>query len=97
MIEGLAGAPEGQTRVGIRADAIHLMDGSPKGTIPARIDVVEPLGSATPLTVEVDEHEIKLHVPADHPVESGEEVPLKLTPESIRLYDPETGLGWDLR
>lgn len=97
MIEGPARAPEGQTRVGIRAEAIQLTDGSAKGTIPARIDVVEPLGSAILLTVEVGQQEIKVQVPADHPVKSGDEVHLRLPPESIRLYDPETGLGWDLR
>ena len=97
MIEGPAGAPAGQTRVGIRAEAIQLTDGSAKGTIPARIDVVEPLGSATLLTVEVGQQEIKVQVPADHPVKSGDEIHLRLPPESIRLYDPETGLGWDLR
>ena len=97
MIEAPAGAPEGQTRVGIRAEAIQLTDGSAKGTIPVRIDVVEPLGSATLLTVEVGQQEIKVQVPADHPVKSGDEIHLRLPPESIRLYDPETGLGWDLR
>lgn len=97
MIEGLAGAPQGQTKAAIRADAIQLRDGSVRGMIPARIDVVEPLGPATLLTVEVGEQEIKPHVPADHLVKSAEEVPLRLTPESIRLHDPETGLGWDLR
>ena len=97
MIEAPAGAPEGQTRVGIRAEGIQLTDGSAKGTIPARIDVVEPLGSATLLTVEVGQQEIKVQVPADHPVKSGDEIHLRLPPESIRLYDPETGLGWDLR
>jgi multiple sugar transport system ATP-binding protein len=59
--------------------------------------VVEPLGSAILLTVEVGQQEIKVQVPADHPVKSGDEVHLRLPPESIRLYDPETGLGWDLR
>jgi len=97
MIEAPVGAPEGKTTVGIRAEAIQLTDASAKGTIPARIDVVEPLGSSILLTVEVGQHEIKVQVPADHPVRSGDEVHLRLTPESIRLYDPETGLGWDLR
>lgn len=97
VIEGPARSPEGQTRVGIRAEAIQLADPNAKGTIPARVDVVEPLGSATLLTVVVDEQEIKVQVPADHPVKSGDEIHLRLPPESIRLYDPETGLGWDLR
>jgi len=97
MIEGPAGAPQGQTRVGIRAEAIQLTEGSTTGSIPARIDVVEPLGSATLLTVEVGQQEIKVQVPADHRVKSGDEVHLRLPPDSIRLYDPETGLGWDLR
>ena len=97
MIEGPAGAPRGKTRVGIRAEAIQLTEGSTTGSIPARIDVVEPLGSATLLTVEVGQQEIKVQVPADHRVKSGDEVHLRLPPDSIRLYDPETGLGWDLR
>ena len=96
MIEGLAGAPEAQTRAGIQTDAIQLRDRRPKGTIPARIDVVAPLGPATVLTVEVGEQEIKAHVPADHRVKSAEEVPLRLTPETIRLHHPETCLGWNL-
>jgi multiple sugar transport system ATP-binding protein len=97
MIEAPAGAPTGPARVGIRAEAIQLAEKGTKGTIPARIDVVEPLGSATLLTVEVGQQEIKVQVPADHRVASGEQVLLRLAPESIRLYDAETGLGWDLR
>lgn len=97
VIKAPVGAPEGETRVGIRAEAIQLVDGNATGTIPARVDVVEPLGSVTLLTVEVGQQEIKVQVPADHPVQSGEAVHLRLAPESTRLYDPQTGLNWDLR
>jgi hypothetical protein len=96
LIQTAAGAPERQTRAGIR-EAIQPSDADAKRTITAPVDVVGPLGWPTPLSVQGGEQEIKAQVPAGHLVRSEEQAHPRLGPESIRVCDPEPGLGWDLR
>ena len=96
MIQTPAGAPEHQTRAGIR-EATQPSDADAKATITAPVDVVGPLVWPTPLSVRGGEQEIKAQVPAAHLVRSGEQAHPRLAPESIRVCDPEPCLGWDLR
>jgi multiple sugar transport system ATP-binding protein len=92
-----AGTPLGRLRVGVRAEAIQLAGDGQDGAVAARVDVVEPLGAAILLTVTVEDQELKVQVPPDVRVEPGDVVQLIFAPRSIRLYDPQTGLGMDLR
>ncbi len=92
-----AGLPRGPVRLGIRAEAIALADEGGEGAVPARVDVVEPLGAATLLTVHVGDQELKVQVPPDVEVAHGDTIALALAQRSMRFYDPETGLGLDLR
>jgi multiple sugar transport system ATP-binding protein len=91
------GLPDGPVRLGIRAEAISVVDAHTDGAVPATVDVVEPLGAATLLTVRVGEQEAKVQVPPDVEVRHGQTVHLSLAPRAMRLYDRETGLGLDLR
>ena len=91
------GAPQGPVRLGIRAEAIELTEAGSPGAAPAHVEVVEPLGAATLLTTTVDGQELKVQVPPHVRVSSGDTVHLSFAERAIRLYDPETGLGLDLR
>lgn len=97
-IEAPAGAPaSGPVRVGVRAEAITLTDVSAEQTLPAEVQVVEPLGSATLLTATVGEHQVKVQTDPNTTVTAGDRVHLHLAERALRLFDPETGLAWDLR
>ena len=96
-VPGPGGLPDGPTRLGIRAEAISVVDAHTEGAVVGRVDVVEPLGAATLLTVHVGEQEIKVQVPPEVEVRPGQTVHLSFAPRAMRLYDPETGLQLDLR
>jgi multiple sugar transport system ATP-binding protein len=86
-----AGAPAGPVRVGIRAEAISVGEG--RNPVPAVVDVIENLGSATLLTVNVADQVLKVQTPPQVRLSTGDKVNLNLEPQFIRLYDRETGLG----
>jgi multiple sugar transport system ATP-binding protein len=90
-------AQPGKVRLGIRAEAIEVDgsggDGTRPDTVGGTVDVVEPLGSSTLLTVDVAGQIVKIQVPPTQRVHSGDAVQLYLGPAAVRLYDPETGLG----
>lgn len=96
-IPGPAGLPSGRIRLGIRAEAIQLTDVGSEGAVSAQVDVVEPLGAATLLTATVAGQEIKVQVPPDVEVATGDTIHLVFAQRSMRFYDPDTGLGIDLR
>lgn len=91
------GAPPGPLRLGVRAEAIELCDASHPRAVPARVEVVEPLGASTLLTTSVAGQELKVQVPPQVRPSSGDTVHLCLAEAAVRLYDAETGLGLDLR
>ena len=92
-----AHTPAGPVRMGIRAEAIQLAEQGAPGSVPARVEVVEPLGAVILLTATVADQELKVQVPPDVEVSPGDVIHLTLAQRSIRLFDPETGLGLDLR
>ena len=86
--------------VGIRAENIGIQEddggapgGGHGGTLEASVDVVEPLGHATLLTVDLEGHPIKVQVPSSVRVSPDERIRLRFEPESLRFFDPETQLG----
>ncbi len=91
-----AHAPQGTVRVGVRAEAINLVAAGVADSVPAKVLVVEPLGSSTLLTVEVGEHVLKVQAPADTTVKADETVYLGVAPKAVRLFDTETGMAWQL-
>lgn len=91
-----ANAPQGNVRVGVRAEAIHLVGMGVDDSVPATVAVVEPLGASTLLTVEVGDQVLKVMVPADATVKPHETVQLGVAPKAVRLFDPETGMAWQL-
>ncbi len=97
VIDAPAGAPPGgAVRVGIRAEAMTVHADPRPGLVPAEVQVVEPLGSSTLITVLVGDSQLKVQVPATATVKAGQTVHLELPVAALRLFDPETGLGWIL-
>ncbi|MEH0985092.1 ABC transporter ATP-binding protein [Micromonospora sp. CPCC 205556] len=87
-----AAVAHGPIRIGIRAEAISIAADRPD-LVSAVVDVVEPLGAATLLTVKVADQSLKVQIPPSQQVSPGETVLLHFAPDSVRLYDPQTGLG----
>jgi multiple sugar transport system ATP-binding protein len=79
--------------VGIRAENIYIEQRGTAGTLDATVDVVEPLGHATLLTVDLGGHTIKVQVASTVRVSRGEKVGLRFDQAAIRFFDTETQLG----
>ncbi|HET8569656.1 MAG TPA: ABC transporter ATP-binding protein [Candidatus Limnocylindria bacterium] len=82
-----AGADGRTLLMGVRAE--HLALG--RGAIPARVVVVEPLGSHTLLTALVGKTPVKVQVPVDTEVRADQEVRLEAPPSLVRWMDAESG------
>jgi multiple sugar transport system ATP-binding protein len=73
--------------LGVRAEHITIgADG-----VPARVLVVEPLGSHLLLTVDVGGEVLKVNTRVDFPVEPEQTIYLRLEPDKIRWFDPQSG------
>jgi multiple sugar transport system ATP-binding protein len=86
----LAGWKGREILLGVRAENITV--GS-SGRLAATVEVVEPTGAAVLLTVRLGGHELKVQAPASFRTRPDSEVRLDCPPESLRYYDPESGLA----
>lgn len=77
--------------VGIRAENIEALDAPVEGALPAKVLVVEPLGSHNLLTVQAGGEQLKVNTHADAVFLPGQEIWLRMVPDKIRLLDKETG------
>jgi len=91
---GGAGAQPGPVSLGVRAENIEVLrEDRPGETLRATVQVVEPLGAATLLTVDVAGQALKAQTPPNVRSQPHQEVWLHVAPEAMRLYDKETGLA----
>lgn len=79
--------------VGIRAENIALAEHGSEGALDAVVEVVEPLGHATLLTVDLGGQTVKVQVAATVRVSSGDKVGLRFDPAALRFFDTETQMG----
>ncbi|GAA4449900.1 ABC transporter ATP-binding protein [Phytohabitans houttuyneae] len=79
--------------VGVRAENIQVDASAQPGWVPAQIEVVEPTGAALLLTARLGDEQVKVQAPTTFPAEPDQHVYLRAAPESLRLYDPATGLA----
>ncbi|MEW1809790.1 ABC transporter ATP-binding protein [Pseudarthrobacter phenanthrenivorans] len=79
--------------VGIRAENISLAQPGSEGTLDAGVEVVEPLGHATLLTVDLGGQAVKVQVPSTARVSAGDTVGLLFEQSALRFFDTETQLG----
>ena len=77
--------------LGIRAENVQASTEPVPDAVSARVLVVEPLGSHLLLTVDVGGESLKVNTRADFPVAPDQTVYLKLEPDKIRWFDPQSG------
>ena len=87
-------AQQGPVSLGVRAENIEVLRDNRQGeALRATVQVVEPLGAATLLTVDVEGQVLKAQTPPSVRSEPHQDVWLHVAPEAMRLYDKETGLA----
>ncbi len=74
--------------LGVRPEKVEVS--TEAGDLAARVEVLEPTGSAVLLTVDVGDTALKVAAPATFRARPGDVVHLAFPPEAIRLYDAET-------
>jgi multiple sugar transport system ATP-binding protein len=84
---GAAAAASGETLVGIRAENIVPATEPSPGAVPARTQVVEPLGSHLLLTAAIGEQLLKVIAPVDFPAQPNRDLWLRLEPAKLRLFE----------
>ena len=84
-------SPGKQLTLGIRAEAIRVHTAATEGSVPAKVIVVEPLGSHNLLTVRIGEDLLKVATPPDLFPAPDSDVWLELDPARIRWMDRESG------
>jgi multiple sugar transport system ATP-binding protein len=92
----LAGYRGKAVRLGIRAESIELVEPGTPDAVPATVQVFEPLGSATLLTVDLAGQQVKVLAPASYRAEPDTEVWLHIGQPHQRWFDPETALALDV-
>jgi len=86
-IRGLDGD---QVTLGIRAENMELLGSPADGTVPARVDVVEPLGAQNLLTVDVADHRLKVSTHPSFEARAGDRLHIRFPSDQIRWFDPAT-------
>jgi ABC-type sugar transport system ATPase subunit len=82
-------AASGETLVGIRAENIVPATEPSPGALPARTQVVEPLGSHLLPTAQIGELLLKVVAPVDFPAHPNRGLWLRLEPAKLRLSEPD--------
>lgn len=77
--------------LGIRAENIEASAKPSPDAVPARVLVVEPLGSHLLLTVDIGGETLKVNTRADFPAAPDQTIYLRLEPDKIRWFDPQSG------
>lgn len=80
-----------QVIVGIRPEDLSITKKHPKDSIPAKVYVIEPVGSEQFIHVTVDDKILIVRASADLKVEIDEEIRLICNKEKMRIFDSKTG------
>ncbi|HET7699405.1 MAG TPA: ABC transporter ATP-binding protein [Candidatus Limnocylindria bacterium] len=88
-LHGLAAADGRGLLLGIRAEQIDVADSG----VPARVQVVEPLGANALVTVLVGSTAVKMEAPVDTSLRPDQDVHLAFEAAHIRWMDAETGMA----
>jgi sn-glycerol 3-phosphate transport system ATP-binding protein len=95
-------SPDGPVTVGVRPEHVQLHTRHTEGTVPARVDFVEPLGSHVLVTAQVevrgdgvrsdvDQVPVVVNASAGTELASGAQIGLALPQERTYFFDAETG------
>ncbi|MDH6195374.1 sn-glycerol 3-phosphate transport system ATP-binding protein [Mycobacterium frederiksbergense] len=87
--------PDGPVTVGIRPEHATIHTSCSDGMVPARVDLVEPLGSHVLITAVVDtspaQTRLVVQAPPGTMLESGTRVGVAMDPERTYFFDVDTG------
>ncbi|MCX4095456.1 ABC transporter ATP-binding protein [Nocardia sp. alder85J] len=89
--EELAAFEGRQLRLGIRPEALEVIEESTDPMLRAGLQVIEPLGASTLLTTEVAGQVVKVQTAAGFRADPGDPLTLRVPARSCRWYDPESG------
>ncbi|MQY29343.1 ABC transporter ATP-binding protein [Nocardia aurantia] len=89
--EGLASFDGRELRLGIRPEALEVVEAGSDPVLRADLQVVEPLGASTLLTTAVAGQVVKVHTAAGFRAEPGDTLTLRVPPHACRWYDPGSG------
>jgi multiple sugar transport system ATP-binding protein len=87
-LDGYAGK---NVTLGIRAEAMEVIDAEAPDALGVKVDIVEPLGSQNLLTVRVGGSVMKVSTRPDLPVKRGDTIWLRFPEAKIRWLDADTG------
>jgi multiple sugar transport system ATP-binding protein len=77
--------------VGLRAENVESLAQPVAGAMPARVLVVEPLGSHLLLTMRIGDQDLKVVTPVDFPAAPDGQLWLRPDPAKLRWLDPASG------
>lgn len=80
-------------RIGVRAEAIGVSREPGDGAARCVVEVFEPLGASVLITATLAGQLIKVQAPASFRAEPGDELWLDLKQDSLRWYDPDSGVA----
>jgi multiple sugar transport system ATP-binding protein len=87
-LSSMAGQP---VTIGIRAENVQTLTAPQNGAIPAKVLVIEPLGSHLLLTMQIGEQNLKVTTPSDFPAETDHQLWLQPDYSKLRWLDAESG------
>jgi multiple sugar transport system ATP-binding protein len=87
---GLGGYGGDRVTVGVRAENIEVFEAEGPDRLAARVEVVEPTGSAILLTVDLAGQAVKVQTPPTMRISPGSRVWLAVEPGRLRCYDPDS-------
>ncbi|MEO6407403.1 MAG: sn-glycerol-3-phosphate ABC transporter ATP-binding protein UgpC [Burkholderiaceae bacterium] len=87
----LDGARQGEAQLGARPERIRVVEHESQAHLRGTVSVVEPLGADTLITVECAGHKVVARLPGDTEIRMAAAVLLALDPESVVLFDAQTG------
>ena len=79
------------SELGVRPERIRVVMRDAEAHLRGTVTVLEPLGADTLVTVDCAGHKVVARLPGDSPLRLADPVLLALEPESIILFDFQTG------
>jgi multiple sugar transport system ATP-binding protein len=93
VLSGTSAANAASVTLGVRPEDLSLHAGD-AGSIPAVVDVVEPLGSEQILYFTCDDERLTARAPSNTPITVGETIALGINPNRMHLFDTTTGAAY---
>ena len=86
------GRRQGKAELGVRPERIRVVSQDAEAHMRGIVSVIEPLGADTLVALDCGGEKVVARLPGDIVLRLSDPVLLALEPESIVLFDPETGL-----